>query len=518
MVVIIVMQLYLKYLIESFGIALAGKLLLGGKINFVELITITLTITSTLFILDRFAPEIGASARQGTGFGLGMNMVGGNAESKQESDSNKTVPIPKPTYIEDSDNADANTNTRNVPTMVIDRTPQVNILGRQQTDRDILTFYGRSRCESVTDGLNRNQETIEGFVGGDGSGDNSAIYSNYQSGPGVTASQQGLVYGKLMDVPTKGHLARIKESVYSGDLLDIKIKGAGLYLVDGSDFIRVSTDEGLDNKLLKLRFELATGHRVDKLVPLNYQDAMYIIFTGHDSKPRKLNHNGELNSLESSDRYTLFELVNADEPNSKRSVNFSDNILIRRVLEGEKNVYLKEDTKTKKVSVSNPIKDASRFRIYPKKGCGPLWRFDSDTRTTNLFNSSQIRDVLEARTTSIRNQLQQLREENAVLRAQRDVPSDVVIDISNVEQVQTLAKPEPKFITTEEEAKQWVENNPSITWGGSGNYSNKGFYVYKSDHPEHANTAWWGKGGDDKSIVAPLNNNNIYRPTVTSTN
>ena len=417
----------LKYLLESFGIALAGKLLLGGKINIRELVSITLTITSALFILDRFAPEIGASARQGSGFRLGMSMVGGNTE-----------PEPEQRVEARTESSDPEINT-----MVIDRTPQVDILARQQTDRDILTFYGRSRCNSVSEGLTKNNgEIIEGFIGGSGSTDNSAVYSNYQSGPGVTASQQGLVYGKLMDVPTKGHLARIKETVYSGDLLDIKIKGAGLFLVGGSDFIRVSTDNGLDNKLLKLRFELANGHRVDKLVPLNYQDGLYITFTGPESKPKKINHNGELNALESSDKYTLFELVNADEPNSKRSVNFSDNILIRRVLEGEKNVYLKEDPATKKVSIANPFKQASRFRIYPKKGCGPLWRFDSDTRTTNLFNSMQIRDVLEGRTTSIRNQIQQLREENAVLRAQRDVPSDTVIDISNVEQIQALSLPE----------------------------------------------------------------------------
>ena len=383
--------------------------------------------------MDRFAPKIGVSARQGSGFGLGMRMVGGNPNARNSSE-------PEPTYFVDSKQAQVSDKAREpvqeheLTTMVIDRTPQVNILARQRTDRDILTFYGKHRCKSVSDGLASGEADLKG-----GAVDNSAIYSNYQSGPGVTASQQGLVYGKLMDVPSKGHLARIKETVYSGDLLDIKIKGAGLYLVDGSDFIRVSTDTGLDNKLLKLRFELANGHRVDKLVPLNYQDAMYIIFTGQESKPKKLNHNGELNALESSERYTLFELVNADDQNSKRSVNFSDNILIRRVLEGEKNVYLKEDATTKKVSVGSSFKQASKFRIYPKKGCGPLWRFDSDTRTTNLFNSMQIRDVLEARTTSIRNQIQQLREENAVLRAQRDVPSDTVIDVSNAEQVQALS-------------------------------------------------------------------------------
>lgn len=445
------MQLYLKYLLESFGIALAGKLLLGGKLDFGELISITLTITSALFVLDRFAPEIGASARQGSGFGLGMKMVGGDAGANASAGAGASSSVasePEPTYLVDSKQAEVSAKAgepepeQELTTMVIDRTPQVNILSRQQTDRDILTFYGKHRCKSVNDGLAQDRPRTLASSNPNlkgGATDNSAIYSNYQSGPGVTASQQGLVYGKLMDVPSKGHLARIKETVYSGDLLDIKIKGAGLYLVDGSDFIRVSTDSGLDNKLLKLRFELANGHRVDKLVPMNYQDAMYIIFTGQESKPRKLNHNGELNALESSERYTLFELVNADEPNSKRSVNFSDNILIRRVLEGEKAVYLKEDATTKKVSVGNSFKQASRFRIYPKKGCGPLWRFDSDTRTTNLFNSMQIRDVLEARTTSIRNQIQQLREENAVLRAQRNVPSDTVIDVSNAEQVQALS-------------------------------------------------------------------------------
>jgi hypothetical protein len=434
------MQNYIKYLLESFGIALAGKVFLGRNIDIRELITITLMITSTLIILDKFAPEIGKSTRQGSGFGLGMKMVGGTTKQTEPVASNMGKNLGNP-LIDDLSTVISRpspTATVTSGSIVVDNNPQINILNRFKTDRSILTFYGNSRCDSAETKTitNKNRNVIEGFSGG--ASDNSATYDNYQAGPGVTASQQGLVYGKLMDLPSKGHLARIKETVYSGDLIDMKIKGGGLYLLDGSDFVRVSTDSGLDNKLLKLRLELVSGHKVNKLVPINYQDAVHIVFTDNESKPSNLSHNGELNSLKSTDRYTLFELVDADNKTSKRTVNFSDNILIKRVLEGTTNVYLKEDAGTKKISVGNDVQDASRFRIYPKKGCGPLWRFDSDTRTTNLFNSMQIRDVLEARTTSINNRMQQLREENAVLRGQRQVPSDKVIDVSDISQVEAL--------------------------------------------------------------------------------
>ncbi len=403
-----------KYLLEGFAIAFASKLLLRNSIDLKELLMLTLTITLTMFLLDKFAPNVSQGARQGTGFGLGYNLVGGGGDDGSNGDSE-----PEPANLESdcdyealSEKTEEKEETNN---QIVDRNPQVDILSRQKTDREIM---GLGSSE---------QALLEGFSGG--SADNSSIYNNYSSGPGVTASQQGLVYGKLSEEPSKGHMARIKQTVYSGDLLSLKVGVNKLVLLNGSDFIRTSTDPGANDRLIKFRIVLANGHKVDKLVPLNYRNAVYLIFTDKNSHPRKLNHNGNLNSLEASDRYTVFELIDSLNVRNKGIVDFSNSIYIKRSVEGESLVYLSEDTKNKKVTVNSSAENASTFTMTPLKGCGPLWKFDSDSRATNLFNSMQIRDIVDARTLSINNQMQVLRNENEILRGQNGLTTDQEINM-----------------------------------------------------------------------------------------
>ena len=46
-----------------------------------------------------------------------------------------------------------------------------------------------------------------------------------------------------------------------------------------------------------------------------------------------------------------------------------------------------------------------------------MWRYDSDTRGTNLFNSSQVRDILVARTKRLTDKISEL--ESSIGRAQQ---------------------------------------------------------------------------------------------------
>src|SRR5947208_16330681 len=65
------------YLLEGSAITIAIYLITKKQLQASELFTLSLSIGVTFMILDLFAPEIGAGARQGAGFGLGFKQVGG---------------------------------------------------------------------------------------------------------------------------------------------------------------------------------------------------------------------------------------------------------------------------------------------------------------------------------------------------------------------------------------------------------------------------------------------------------
>ena len=70
----------IKYLLEGLAVTIAGYLIAGKRITFLEVAIIGFTSAITFMILDLFTTGIGYSARQGLGFGLGyqqFNMMGG---------------------------------------------------------------------------------------------------------------------------------------------------------------------------------------------------------------------------------------------------------------------------------------------------------------------------------------------------------------------------------------------------------------------------------------------------------
>ena len=76
----------IKALIEGVAIAVAAFYIPQKQTSPEILITIALTAAASLFVLDQFAPQVSAGARQGTGFGIGTGMVGGQ--------SGGLIPIP----------------------------------------------------------------------------------------------------------------------------------------------------------------------------------------------------------------------------------------------------------------------------------------------------------------------------------------------------------------------------------------------------------------------------------------
>ena len=68
----------LKYLLQGLAVAVAAKYIPSRNVSLNEVLMIALTAAVTFFVLDMFAPTVGAGARFGAGFGIGGNMVGMN--------------------------------------------------------------------------------------------------------------------------------------------------------------------------------------------------------------------------------------------------------------------------------------------------------------------------------------------------------------------------------------------------------------------------------------------------------
>ena len=65
----------IKYLIEGVAIAIAAFLIPNRKSSIKEVLIIGLVAALTFFVLDVFAPSVGAHSRQGAGLGIGYQLV-----------------------------------------------------------------------------------------------------------------------------------------------------------------------------------------------------------------------------------------------------------------------------------------------------------------------------------------------------------------------------------------------------------------------------------------------------------
>ncbi len=79
-------QSLVKYLLEGAAVAAAAFYIPKRKTDLQEVAMIALTAAAVFAVLDNFAPDVSAGARQGAGFGVGYNLVGGD-DSTDSSDS-----------------------------------------------------------------------------------------------------------------------------------------------------------------------------------------------------------------------------------------------------------------------------------------------------------------------------------------------------------------------------------------------------------------------------------------------
>lgn len=451
---------------EAIAIAFVSRVLLNKQALDMETISLAVVITVTHIVLDLFAPAIGTAARQGSGFRIGHKQVGGSSTGLQAALGTQRMLRrrqngqngQKGGNAEDVDIAivppqvESHAPAAGIPTLneekcqaaffpaeeAVEEAPaeQVNTLERFMDDRMALDYYNRDRLTSsrvegmddkialnyygtdrhtephvheafVSDIANHKVRGVEAFVDTKA---NQATYANYKSGLGPTAGEKGLVYGTIAATETGTHAIRTGQALYSEDLVTLgTATGHKLVLLDNSKLIRaVGQDEaGLNDKLFKLRFKL-TRHKHDgSLKPIRYGAPVSMLFNNEQAQTVTINHDGDLNVLPNT-RDIVFELVNKDKPTTRAVINTNDAVLIRRSVEGTAQQYLRVNVDRKRVETTAKEEDATVFKISPQKGCGPLWRHDSDTRGSNLFNPSQVRDILVARTQRLTDRIAEL--------------------------------------------------------------------------------------------------------------
>ena len=72
-----VMGRILKYALEGGVVAIAAYSIPSAKLDLSEVCTIALVAAATLSVLDAVSPQMGSSARLGSGVVIGANLAGG---------------------------------------------------------------------------------------------------------------------------------------------------------------------------------------------------------------------------------------------------------------------------------------------------------------------------------------------------------------------------------------------------------------------------------------------------------
>lgn len=69
-------QRVMKYMIEGLAVAIAAVAIPKRQLRTEEIAMISLAGAATFAVLDMYAPEVAAGARQGAGLGIGAKHVG----------------------------------------------------------------------------------------------------------------------------------------------------------------------------------------------------------------------------------------------------------------------------------------------------------------------------------------------------------------------------------------------------------------------------------------------------------
>jgi len=65
----------IKYLIQGLAVAFVGYFIPRKKVAFSTIMTVTIAVAISLFVLDSIAPKVGEGARLGVGLAVGYNLI-----------------------------------------------------------------------------------------------------------------------------------------------------------------------------------------------------------------------------------------------------------------------------------------------------------------------------------------------------------------------------------------------------------------------------------------------------------
>lgn len=71
-----ILILIVKYLLEGIAVSVSAYFLSKKKTGIKETVALGVIAASSFFVLDLFAPSIGAASRTGAGYGIGLQRVG----------------------------------------------------------------------------------------------------------------------------------------------------------------------------------------------------------------------------------------------------------------------------------------------------------------------------------------------------------------------------------------------------------------------------------------------------------
>lgn len=376
---------------------LGGRRMLAGR----DLLVMISVIMISLVILDQFAPEVAQGMRRGTGFTIGTQITDGFTDGNIVTED------------DDEDDTGDGTSTDNVP-IPANLVPMMarygtETIARQQVvgDKPVIAHPHLDRM-----GDDHRLFVMKAHEEHKHRMDKQADKEGFQAIVGQTAAELGLVFGQA-PISEKGHSSRASDFLYSGDLIDLKTStGLSILLPANARFVTLSSS-GLLNKL---RAVLSSGHANDVLKPIKYGDAVKLTYSGDRGETKYLSHQQWLQPAVSR-KNQLFKFVNPLDVKSTGPIQVGDIIALGKINETSDPSMLVFDESSGRISTEGHLKEAVQFKVNSVRGCGPMWRFDSDTRGTNLKNPKQVKSIVDVQTRQIKQQLKDLEAEYGKLSA-----------------------------------------------------------------------------------------------------
>jgi hypothetical protein len=211
-----------------------------------------------------------------------------------------------------------------------------------------------------------------------------------------TAAQQGLVYGQIIAQPGDPTLNRNKDIIYINDIVNFYIPNTSQKLIVKSGEVQIKTSDQPQSYLQKLRIisaiKLPTKMDALKLYPIHYGDQVKLFFTMGRTMDYYLTNNKIL-GLSKADKFNVFQLVNANSPQSQDIVRNNDTILLKSYSEASGSLYIKISD-INQISTNNTLETASPWTITMSQECNPNWMFDYEDPHKHLFKKAQVNQIL----------------------------------------------------------------------------------------------------------------------------